>query len=80
MAAKNELSFGENSHVTKEPKITKKKKKKKNPDGISQWDLAQSRRTWIHLRFWNKIWQKLFCLEMATKASIVILCNNANLC
>ena len=28
------------------------------PDGIFQWNLAQSWRTWIHLHFLNKIWKK----------------------
>ena len=46
--------------------VSQKKKKKsrdqnlKNcfPDGILQWNLAQSWRTWTHSHFWNKICKK----------------------
>ena len=37
------------------PKFEKKKKKKHFPKGIFQWNLAQSRRTWIDLHYWNNI-------------------------
>ena len=37
------------------------------PKRICQWNLAQSRRTWIHLHYWNNIWKKLFCFKMAGK-------------
>ena len=42
--------------------------------------LAQSRRKWIHLHFWNKIWKKSFCLKMVAKTNFATLRNNANLC
>ena len=75
MAAKNEFSFCENSHVTK---IWKKK----NTFPKEFFNMTQSKRTWIHLHLWNKIWKKkkLFCFKMATKISFVILDNKANLC
>ena len=37
------------------------------PKGIFQWNWAQSRRTWIHLHYWNNIWKKLFRFKMAAK-------------
>ena len=37
------------------------------PKGIFQWNLAQSRRTLIHLHYWNNIFKKLFRFKMATK-------------
>ena len=43
------------------------KKKDLFPKGIFQWNLAQNRRTWIHLHYWNNIFKKLFRFKMVAK-------------
>ena len=57
-----------------------KSEKKHFSKGIFQWNLAQSRRTWIHLHYWNNICKKLFRFKMTAKTIFLILRNNANLC
>ena len=37
------------------------------PIRIFQWNLAQSRRTWIDLHYWNNNFKKKICFKMAAK-------------
>ena len=63
MAAKNEFSFRK---IVKWPFFLKH-----FPKGIFLQTLSQSRRIWIHLHFWNKIWKKkkiLFQNKLVTVA------------
>ena len=38
-------------------------KKKHFPKGIFQWNLAQSRRTWIDLHYWNNIFKRNYSVS-----------------
>ena len=45
-----------NKHsLTNKQKTIKQNLNKHFPKGIFQWNLAQSRRTWIDLHYWNSI-------------------------
>ena len=37
------------------------------PKRIFQWNLAQRRRIWIYLHYWNKIWKKIFRFKMVAE-------------
>ena len=75
MAAKNEFSIRENSHVTEIWKTTFPK------EFFSKIGLKVGKYGYIYINLWNKIWKKrLFCLKMVAKTSFVTLHNNANLC
>ena len=45
---------------------------------IFQWNLAQSRRKWIDLHYWNKILRILFRFKMA--ANFCLIVQYANSC
>ena len=47
---------------------------------IFQRNFAKSRRKWIDLHYWIKIFKELFRFKMSAKTIFVILNNNANLC
>ena len=38
--------------------------------GIFQWNLAQRRRIWIDLHYWNNIFKKLFSFKMVAKTIV----------
>ena len=50
------------------------------PKGIFQWNLAQRRRIWIDLHYWNKIFKKIIPFQNGCQNNFLILRNNANLC
>ena len=72
MAAKNEFSFRENSHVTKIWKATFPMK------FFNEIWFKVGEHEYIYI-FEIKFEKKLFCLKMATKTRFVTLRNNANL-
>ena len=48
------------------------------PKGIFQWNLAQSRRTWIDLPYWNNISKKTILFQNGCQSKFLVLCNNGN--
>ena len=54
--------------------------KNRFPKRIFQWNLAQSRRTWIDLHYWNNISNKIIPFQNGGQNKFLILCNNSNLC
>ena len=50
------------------------------PKRIFQWNLAQRRRIWIDLYYWNKNFKKIIPFQNGGRNNFLILRNNANLC
>ena len=55
MAAKQPIFISRHFNFGQNLKKKKKKKHTNSPKRIFQWNLAQSRKTWIDLHYWHNI-------------------------